>query len=154
LRTILYGLRIPWVSTPAPTRSQGYPLPDAELSWCATEAKRWVQAGYVRRLSKAAAAGSDWVSPTFVVHGAKDRTVVDLRRINKFIAARLFKYQRLACFLGGVLPDEHLLSWDVKDAFYHVRIFPAHRKYFQFVVDAGVYEPRVLPFGMRLSPWA
>jgi len=154
LRTILYGLRIPWVSTPAPTRSQGYPLPDAELSWCATQAKRWVQSGYVRRLSQAAAAGSAWVSPTFVVHGAKDRMVVDLRRINKFIAARLFKYQRLARFLGGVLPDEHLVSWDVKDAFYHVQIFPAHRKYFRFVVDGEVYDPRVLPFGMRLSPWA
>lgn len=35
-----------------------------------------------------------------------------------------------------------------------MRIFPAHRKYFRFVVDGVVYEPRVLPFGMRLSPWA
>jgi len=78
--------------------------------------------------------------------------VVDLGQINKYIAARLFKYQRFACFLGGVLPDEHLASWDVKDAFYHVRIFPAHRKYFRFVVDGAVYEPRVLSFGMRLSP--
>lgn len=31
LRTILYGLRIPWVSTPKPTRSRGYPMPCAEL---------------------------------------------------------------------------------------------------------------------------
>lgn len=79
---------------------------------------------------------------------------MDLRLINQFIAARLFRYQRLAGFLASVLPNEHLISWDVKDAFYHVRIFPAHRKYFRFVVDGVVYEPRVLPFGMRLSPWA
>lgn len=79
---------------------------------------------------------------------------MDLRLINQFIAARLFRYQRLAGFLASVLPNEHLISWDVKDAFYHVRIFPAHRKYSRFVVDGVVYEPRVLPFGMRLSPWA
>lgn len=154
LRTILYGLRIPWVSTPKPTRSRGYPMPYAELVWCRTEVDRWVGAGYVRRLSKAVGAGSSWVSPTFVVHGPKDRMVVDLRQINHYIAARPFKYQRLAGFLAGVLPDEHLISWDVKDAFYHIRIFPAHRRYFRFVVDGVVYEPRVLPFGMRLSPWA
>lgn len=51
------------------------------------------------------------------------------------------------------MPGDHLTSWDVKDAFYHGRIYPAHRKYFRFIVNGVVYEPRVLPFGMRLSPW-
>lgn len=154
LRTILFGLRIPWVSLPPPTRSKGYPMPSVEQLWSTNEAKRWVAAGYARRLSKAAGAGSLWVSPTFVVHGPKDRLVVDLRQINRFIAERKFKYQRLANFLSTLLPDEHLVSWDVKDAFYHIRLWPAHRKYFRFIVDGVVYEPRVLPFGMRLSPWA
>lgn len=154
LRTILFGLRIPWVSLPPPARSKGYPMPSDEQLWCANEVNRWVGAGFARRLSKAAGAGSLWVSPTFVVHGAKDRLVVDLRHINRFIAERKFKYQRLAHFLSTLLPNEHLVSWDVKDAFYHVRLWPAHRKYFRFIVDGVVYEPRVLPFGMRLSPWA
>lgn len=154
LRTIVFGLRIPWTAPPAPTRSKGYAKPDDENARCVNEVKRWVGAGFVRRLSKATGASSLWVSPTFIVHGPKDRLVVDLRRINLFIAERKFKYQRRAHFLSTLLPDEHLVSWDVKDAFYHVRLWPAHRKYFRFIVDGVVYEPRVRPFGMRLSPWA
>jgi len=129
-------------------------MPAAEQAWCGVEILRWVTAGYVRRLSTAAGAGSPWVSPSFVVHGGKDRLVVDLRLINRFIQPRPFNYQRLASFLSSLVPCDHLVSWDVMDAFYHIRIHPAHRKYFRFVVAGVVYEPRVLPFGMRLSPWA
>ena len=154
LRTILFGLRIPWIARPPPTRSRGYPLPSGELDWCSTEVQRWVAAGFARRLSKSEGAGSLWVSPTFIVHGRKDRLVIDLRLVNEWIQPRLFRYQRLAHFLSALLPDENLVSWDVQDAFYHVRLWPSHRKYFRFVVAGTVYEPRVLPFGMRLSPWA
>lgn len=80
--------------------------------------------------------------------------MVDLRQINRFISERTFKYQRLANFLSTLLPDEHLVSWDVKDAFYHIRLWPALRKYFRFIVDGVVYEPLVLPFSVHLSPWA
>lgn len=42
----------------------------------------------------------------------------------------------------------------MSDAFHNIRIRPEHRKYFRFVVGGAVYDPTVLPFGMRLSPWA
>lgn len=109
--------------------------------------------GFVRPLSAAAGAGSPWAPPTFVVHGGKDRLVVDLRFFNQLIQSRPFHYQRLAYFLSSLTPDDHLVSWDMQDAFYHVHVHPSHRQYFRFVVERSVYEPRVLPFGMRLSPW-
>lgn len=153
LRTIQFGFRDPWVRRPPPTRSKGYAMPDSEREWCMEEVGRWVEVGYVTRLSQAAGAGSPWVSPSFVVYGGKPRLVIDLRKINNYISRRLFQYQRLAAFAATLVPGDHLVSWDVKDAFYHVRLLPAHRKYFRFVVAGVVYEPRVLPFGMRLSPW-
>jgi len=153
LRTIQYGLHVPWDRRPPPTRSVGYALNDDEMSWSKIEVGRWLLAGYVRRLSQAAGAGSPWVSPTFVVHGGKARLVIDLRAINRHIRKRVFQYQRLPSFLATLVPGDHLVSWDVKDAFYHVRILLAHRKFFRFFVAGVVYEPRVLPFGMKLSPW-
>jgi len=66
LRTIQYGFRVPWERRPPPTRSVGYALNDDKLSWSKIEVGRSVLAGYVRRLSQAAGAGSPWVSPTFV----------------------------------------------------------------------------------------
>ena len=153
LWTIQYGFHVSWERRPPPTRSVGYALNDDELSGSKIDVGRWVLAGYVRRLSQAAGAGSPWVSPTFVVHGGKARLVIDLRAINRHIRTRVFQYQRLPSFLETLVPGDHLVSWDVKDAFYHVRILPTHRKFFRFVVAGVVYEPRVLPFGMKLSPW-
>lgn len=154
LRTILYGLAIPWLSRPPPTRSAGYPMAAKEADWSLTEVQRWVAAGFVRRLSAAAGASAPWVSPTFVVYGGKPRLVVDLRKINRYITPKRFQYQRLQSFLTLLSLGDHLVSWDVSDAFYHIRILPEHRKFFRFVVGGTVYEPTVLPFGMRLSPWA
>jgi len=131
----------------------GYALNDDELSWRKIEVGRWVLAGYVRRLSQAAGAGTTWVSPTFVVHGGNARLVIDLRAINRHIRKWVFQYQRLPSLLVTLVRGDHLVSWDVKDAIYHVRILPAHRTFFRFVVAGVVYKPRVLPFGMKLSPW-
>jgi len=55
-----------------------------------------------------------------------------------------------ALFLATLVPNDHLVSWDVTNAFYHIRLRPSDRKYFRFVARGVVYEPRVLPFGMRL----
>jgi len=153
LRTIQFGFRVPWASRPPPTKSKGYAMPCDEQLWSETEVARWVAAGYATRLSPAAGAGAPWVSPTFVVYGSKPRLVIDLRLINLHIRRRIFQYQKLPSFLSTLVPGDHLVSWDVSDAFYHVRLRPADRKYFRFVVAGVVYEPQVLPFGMLLSPW-
>ena len=153
LRTIQCGFRVPWASRPLPTKSKGYPMPEDVRLWAETEVGRWVAAGYASKLSPEAGAGAPWVSPTFVVHGSKPRLVIDLRLINLHIRKRIFQYQKLPSFLATLVPDDHLVSWDVSDAFYHVRLRPSDRKFFRFVVGGVVYEPRVLPFGMRLSPW-
>lgn len=106
-------------------------MPAEEQTLCGVEVLRWVTAGYVRRLSTAAGAGSPWVSPSFVVHGGKDRMAVDLRLVNRFIQPRPFNYQRLASVLSSLVPSDRLVSWDVMDAFYHICIHPAHRTYFR-----------------------
>lgn len=93
-------------------------MPAAEQGWCGVEVPRWVTAGYLRRLSTAAGARSPWVSSSFVLHDSKDRLVVDLRLINRFIQPRPFKYQRLARIFSSLVPGDHLVSWDVMDAFY------------------------------------
>lgn len=129
-------------------------MPATELALFESDRGRSSAAGYGRQLSKADGDGAAWVSPTFVVHGVKCRMVMDQRAINTLLATRLFRHHWLARFLSSVLPNEHLVSWDVKDTFYHIRICPTHCMHFQLVVDGVVYEPRVLPFGMTLSPCA
>lgn len=46
-----------------------------------------------------------------------------------------------------------MLSWDISDAFFHLEIRPADRKYLCFTVLGRVFEPAVMPFGLRLAPY-
>lgn len=57
-------------------------MPDSERERCMEEVGRWVEVGYVTRLSQAAGAGSPWVSPSLVLYGGKPALVIDLRKIN------------------------------------------------------------------------
>jgi len=128
-------------------------MPAERRLWSETELERWVAAGYASRISPAAGAGAPWVSPTFVVYGSKPGLVIELRMINLHIRRRIFKYQKLPSFLSTLFPGDHIVSWDVSGAFHHIRLRPEDREYFRFVVAGVLYEPRVLPFGMPLSPW-
>lgn len=74
----------------------------------------------MRHLSTAADAGSPWVSLSCVVHGGKNRLIMDLRLINRCMHARRFKHQRLTGFLSSLVPYERLFSWDVRGSFDHI----------------------------------
>ena len=43
-------------------------------------------------------------------------------------------------------------SIDLKDAYQHVGIYPPHRKFLRFGFRGKIYEFKVLPFGLSLSP--
>jgi len=124
LPSIQFGFRVPWASRPPPTKSKGYVMPCDRQLWSETEVARWVAAGYATRLSPAAGAGAPWVSPTLVVYGSKPWLVIDLHLMNLHIRRRIFQYQKLPSFLSTLLPGDHLVPWDVSDAFYHVRLRP------------------------------
>lgn len=147
LRIIRFGFQLRWERTPPPTWSACYPLPAVEELWSATEVDAWVTASYVTRLCRAAGAGSSWVSSPFVVYGSRPRLVIVLRRINANIKKRVLQYQRLPAFLSTLVPGDHLTSWDVKNAFYHVQIYPALRKFFRFIMNGVVTRHGCSPLG-------
>ena len=51
-----------------------------------------------------------------------------------------------------IRPGDWFTSIDLKDAFFHIPIYPPHRKFLRFGFQGKVYEYTVLPFGMSLSP--
>lgn len=42
---------------------------------------------------------------------------------------------------------------DFKDAFNQIPVLPAHQKYIDFKCYKGVYEYKVMPFGLQNPPW-
>ena len=110
-----------------------------------------------------------WISPGFILSTVKTeekskekvtkrRLCVNMKRANARNRKRSFKNDKLEEAGQMVQEDCWVISWDVKGAFQHVGIHPAHCRY--FVVDMGPEcgaGPRFimmlcLPFGYVNSP--
>lgn len=44
------------------------------------------------------------------------------------------------------------MTIDLKDAYFHIKILPQHRKFLRFAFGGEAYQYRVLPFSLALSP--
>jgi len=127
----------------------------ADRSFLAPELERWVLAGFIRPLSAKEVEAAPCISPALVSWvRLKARLVIDLRQVNEQLQAIHFKYEALVEFMSAVQPLDHLISWDIKDAYHHVLIHLSDRPYLTFANDGGTYEPITMPFGLSLAPWA
>ncbi|XDV15041.1 hypothetical protein PO909_015189 [Leuciscus waleckii] len=52
----------------------------------------------------------------------------------------------------AIKQNDWFTSVDLKDAFFHISIYPPHRKYLRLAYQGICYEFTVLPFGRNLSP--
>ena len=84
--------------------------------------------------------------------GGGMRPILDLRGLNKHLKKFNFKMLTNEALLRSVRSRDWFTTLDLKDAYFHVAIFPAHRKFLRFGFEGKVYQYTVLPFGMSLSP--
>ncbi|XP_059182347.1 uncharacterized protein LOC131961092 [Centropristis striata] len=84
--------------------------------------------------------------------GTGIRPILDLRALNKFLRKYKFRMLTHASLLRLVRQNDWFTSVDLKDAYFHIPIYPPHRKYLRFAFQGICYEYRVLPFGLSLSP--
>ena len=80
------------------------------------------------------------------------RPILDLRGLNRYLKKFRFKMLTTSTLLSRVRRGTWFTSVDLKDAFFHISIYPPHRKFLRFSLDGEVYQYTVLPFGMSLSP--
>ena len=154
LRVLKYGYQIPWSRPPPPRRCAPYPQSPADLKFGCATADSWVASGFVYEMSPAEAAAAPDVAPTFVVKHPKDRLVADLSAKNADVQDRPFRYDNLPRYASQLSPGDHLFGWDISEAFFHVPLSPADQRRLAFRVGDRVLVPLVLPFGMKLSPYA
>lgn len=94
------------------------------------------------------------VSSAFVAHTAqKSRVVYDYTHPNDFQDASSCKYETLPDLAQSLRPGDALLTWDVKDAYHHLRIRPEDRKFLAFRCLGRVFVPLTMPFGLRIAPY-
>lgn len=153
IRVLRFGYRIPWRRPPPPLRRKAYPQPPSDLLFGHKTADQWVASGFVAELPPEEAATAPDVSPTFVIYHPKNRLVVDLSSKNEYMDDRKFQYETLTGYTTQISPGDHLFSWDLKDAFFHIPLAPADQRRLAFRVGNRVFIPLVLPFGLKLAPF-
>ena len=84
--------------------------------------------------------------------GSGIRPILDLRALNRYLRKYKFRMLTYASLLRLVRKEDWFTSIDLKDAYFHIPIYPPHRKYLRFAFRGICYEYRVLPFGLSLSP--
>lgn len=80
--------------------------------------------------------------------------ILDLRALNKYMRTYKFRMLTHTTLVRFVRQGDWFVSIDPKDAYFHIPIYPPHRKYLRFAFQGVVYEYTVLPFGLSLSPRA
>ena len=97
-------------------------------------------------------------SPIFLVP-KKDtdelRMIIDLKILNKNYLQRppRFRMESIPTLKLALRPGDWMVSLDLRDAYLHVPIHPASRKFLRFAVNGRLFEFQVLPFGISVAPW-
>ena len=94
-------------------------------------------------------------SHVFVVPkpGGRWRPIIDLSVLNKYIQAPKFRMETARAVKNSIKQNEFAVSLDLTDAYLHVPIHRATKKFLRFAIDNQVYAFKALPFGLNLSPW-
>ena len=80
------------------------------------------------------------------------RPVIDLSTLNRHMVVPHFKMETQGSVRSAIRSQEWTVSIDIRDAYLHVPMHQAIRKYLCFVVNKKVYQFTCLPFGLATSP--
>lgn len=82
----------------------------------------------------------------------KFRLVVNLRPLNRFLPIRPCRYEGLHTLLHYARPGWWMVSWDLKEGYFHVSIEPRSQSFLGIFWKNRWFQYRVLPFGLSHSP--
>ena len=92
-------------------------------------------------------------SPLSVVESSagKQRLVVNLRYLNRYLWKQKFKYEDLRTAMLLFEQDDYMFSFDLKSGYHHVDIADVHPKFLGIEWGGAYYMFTVLPFGLSTA---
>ena len=95
------------------------------------------------------------LSPIFVIPKKSGdlRVILNLKEFNLFISTQHFRMETLSVILPQLSASDWAVSIDLQDAYLHIPIHPLSRRFLGFQFLGRTFQYRVLPFGLKVSPW-
>ena len=148
------GIRWEFISPPPLSDSPIYfPCSPTALESVRTAALDLLHKGAVERLPDHPSTPG-FYSRLFTVPkpSGEARPIIDLSALNKFVACSHFRMETPATIRESIQPGEWTFQVDLKDAYLHIPVHPAYRKYLRFSVGKDIFQFRTLPFGLSVAP--
>ena len=79
------------------------------------------------------------------------RPIIDLSSLNVFVHCPSFTMETPRSILRALQQGQSLTSLDLKDAYFHIGVDPADRRYLRFCHNGTAWQFTVLPFGLTTS---
>ena len=80
------------------------------------------------------------------------RPILNLKIFNFIVCKTSFKMETLRSIIVVMRPHQWMASVDLKDAYFHIGVVPAHQPYLRFWWLGQSYQFGALPFGLSSAP--
>ena len=80
------------------------------------------------------------------------RPIINLKSLNNAVEKGKFKMETQRAIRRALQQGDWVTSIDLKDAYFHIPIKPAFRKFLRFTVGREVFQFKALPFGLTSAP--
>ena len=99
---------------------------------------------------------SDWSSPCLLVPKADHsyRVVADLRAVNQLIKADAHPLPRIDDCIDSIGNAKHITKLDLLKGYYQIELTERAKRILTIVTPDGLYQFRVMPFGLKTAPAA
>jgi len=146
------GLSLDLTKVPRKYREKDNASADRNMSLLKDKVAEWKQDGYVQRLAEPA-----WCSNPMSVAAKYDpvkeetklRPVIDLsRHVNKCVKVSHVKLDDLSLAEELISHGDYMASFDLANQFFHVRLHPADRKFFGFMLPGNDGKEQYFQFNV------
>ena len=76
------------------------------------------------------------------------RPILNLKLFNVIVRKTSFKMETLRSVIAVMRPHQWMASMDLKDAYFHIGVVPAHRQYLRFRWLGQAFQFEALPSGL------
>jgi len=154
LNVIEFGYLIPFYAQPSTARLNNNSSAFKHSSFVATAIESLLELqviaeciGYV-----------PWVVNPLTVSvnaNGKERLILDLRHVNKYVEKRKFKFESVPEAIQYISGQGFMIKFDLRSGYHHVNIHPDHQKYLGFLWSFNgrprYFVFRCLPFGLSVA---